>query len=184
MIVVGVAGHRVLADIERVRSGVDSAIRRVQARYPGDEIRVMSALAEGADRLITESILAQTDSRLTAVLPLPPADYMKDFASAESRNEFERLIERADELIVMDPAPTRDKAYEAAAGYVLDNSDLLIAIWDGNEAQGRGGTGQTVARARHLGLPIAVVHAGNRKPGSMVATTLGERQGGVLFENL
>lgn len=67
---------------------------------------------------------------------------------------------------------------------MLDHCDVLVTIWDGQELQGQGGTGGTVTAARRRGLPIAWVHAGNRKPGTEEPTSLGEEQGTVTFENL
>jgi len=65
---------------------------------------------------------------------------------------------------------------------VLDRCDLLLAIWDGLAAQRQGGTGAIVAEARRRGLPLAWVHAGNRKPGTTEPTTLGDQQGTVTYE--
>jgi hypothetical protein len=33
----------------------------------------------------------------------------------------------------------------------------MMAVWDGHPADGRGGTGDVVERARALGLPVTVV---------------------------
>ena len=60
---------------------------------------------------------------------------------------------------------------------------MLIAVWDGQDGQGQGGTATVVAKARELGLPIAWVHAGNRKPGTLEPTSLGAEQGSVSYEN-
>jgi hypothetical protein len=59
-----------------------------------------------------------------------------------------------------------------------------MTIWDGREAQGSGGTADIVERARKRGLPIAWVHAGNRKPNSHEPVSLGDEQGLVTFENI
>ena len=59
---------------------------------------------------------------------------------------------------------------------------MLIALWDGQAAQGQGGTGEIVAEARQLALPIAWVHCGNRKPGTQEPLSLGAEQGLVTFE--
>ena len=66
---------------------------------------------------------------------------------------------------------------------MLNHCDVLITVWDGQGAQGVGGTGGIVAEARKKNMPIAWVHAGNRKPGTEEATSLGEGQGMVLYEN-
>ena len=127
-------------------------------------------------------VLKRKVARLVVPLPLPVAEYMNDFASAESREEFSQLLSRADEVIELPPSRTREAAYEAAGEYVLDNCDVLVTVWDGQVAQGLGGTGDIVERARRLGLPIAWVHAGNRRPGTQEPTSLGAEQGIVTFE--
>lgn len=57
-----------------------------------------------------------------------------------------------------------------------------IAVWDGQEAQGQGGTAAIVAQARQRGLPLAWIRAGNRRPGTQEPMILGEEQGKVSFE--
>src|SRR6266446_1668572 len=81
-------------------------------------------------------------------------------------------------------SPVREAAFEAAGQYVLEHCDVLLAVWDGREVQVEGGTGQIVARGRAMGKPIVIVRAGNRIPGTRVATSLGEEQGRVLVERL
>lgn len=184
MIRIGVTGHRVLADLERIDAGVEEALRRIEQKFPGEAMTVVSALAEGADRIVARHVLALTVARLIVPLPLPESDYITDFDSEESRAEFLSLLQRASQVEQMSSAATREQAYEAAGEYVLNNSDVLITIWDGENAQGRGGTGDIVARARERGLPIAWVHAGNREPRTHRPTSLGDRQGRVTFENI
>jgi hypothetical protein len=182
-VVVGVLGHRILTDIERLEAGVKQALTRIEGAFPGEPMVVLSALAEGADRLVADEVLQRPDSRLIAVLPLPAADYETDFGEDESKREFRELLDRADEVIELPATETREAAYETGGRHVLDNCDVLVAIWDGQGAQGQGGTGASVAVARERGLSIAWVHAGNRKPGTEEPTSLGEEQGTATFEN-
>jgi hypothetical protein len=51
-------------------------------------------------------------------------------------------------------AGERSRAYEAAGFVMLANIDLLIAIWNGAEAAGVGGTAQIVSRAIADGIPV------------------------------
>lgn len=184
MIHIGVTGHRILAELDKIDAGVEEALRRIEQAFPGEPLTVISALAEGADRIVTYHVLARPGAGLIVPLPLPKSAYMTDFESAESRAEFLSLLQRAAQVEEMSPTATRDEAYETAGEYVLNNSDVLITIWDGRHAQGQGGTGQIVARARERGLPIAWVHAGNREPRTHRPTSLGEQQGRVTFENV
>ena len=182
MVAIGVTGHRTLAEFDRITAGVAEALRHIEQTFPGQPLTVISSLAEGADRLVVHQALTHPKARLVVPLPLPQSDYLADFASAESKAEFLRLLGKADEVIELPPVPTRDEAYEAAGNYVLEHCDVLIAIWDGQDAQGQGGTGAIVARARQRGLSIAWVHAGNRNPGTQEPTSLGDEQGKVTFE--
>lgn len=182
MIAIGVTGHRFLADVDKIAAGVDEALQRIEQAFPGQPLTVISPLAEGADRLVVHRVLASSRARLIVPLPLPQSDYMADFESAESKEEFLSLLAQADEVIVLPLAPTRDQAYEAVGRYVLDRCDVVIAIWDGQSAQGRGGTGDIVAQVRQRGLPLTWVHAGNRRPGTEEPITLGKEQGKVSFE--
>jgi hypothetical protein len=77
-----------------------------------------------------------------------------------------------------------DEAFAAASERMLDGIDVLIAVWDGAAAQGSAGTADVVARARARYMPLAWIHAGNRVPGTMEATTLGPDQGRVTYEGL
>ncbi len=66
--------------------------------------------------------------------------------------------------------------------YILEHCDVLVALWDGQSEQGKGGTGEIVAIARERGLPLAWVQCGNRQPGTNQPTLLRGRQGKVIFE--
>jgi hypothetical protein len=184
MVAIGVTGHRILTELDEIKAGIDEALRHIEQVFPGRPLTVLSSLAEGADCLVVHQVLTRSQARLVVPLPLPKADYLTDFTSTESKQEFLRLLARADDVIELPLAPTRNQAYEAAGNYVLDHCDVLLAVWDGQDAQGQGGTGAIVARARQRSLPIAWIHAGNRKPGTQEPASLGTDQGKVTFENM
>jgi len=169
--------------VEKLCAGIDQALAGIAERFPGDDWTVVSCLAEGADRLIVARALAyRPAAHLVVPLPLPVEDYLTDFASDASRREFSRLLGQASDVIHMPGAASREEAYWTAGEYILEHANVLIALWDGQDAQGRGGTGEIVAVARQRGLPLAWVHAGNRKPGTQIPTSLGEVQGRIRWE--
>ncbi len=184
MITIGVTGHRFLAELDRVTAGVDRALDRIEEAFDQAPLAVISALAEGTDRLVARRVLARSGATLIVALPLPESDYVTDFASSASREAFRRLLSHAERVITLPPTPTRDEAYAAAGRYVLDHCDVLLAVWDGRKAQGKGGTAEIVVEARRRGLPLAWVHAGNRRPGTHQPISLGKEQGTVTFERL
>ena len=173
-----------LAGLEKIDAGVEEALRRIEQEFPGEPMTIISALAEGADRIVARHVLARSGARLIVPLPLPESDYITDFDSEESRAEFLSLLQRAALVEQMPSTATRDQAYEAAGEYVLNNSDVLITIWDGQSSRGQGATGEIAARARERRLPIAWIHAGNREPETHRPTSLGDEQGSVTFENI
>lgn len=163
---VGVTGHRTFDGGDEVARQVDAVLDRLWADHgpidrhpthldPTDE--VWSALAEGADRMVAERLLAR-GAVLVALLPLEPDDYRDDFGDPASVAEFDRLLGAATEVRVARPSdPTREAAYEAAGLEMLDAVDVLVALWDGAPQRGRGGTGAIVAEARRRGLEVIVV---------------------------
>ncbi len=181
---IGVAGHREVDDpaaLEAlVKQAIDSAIPRLfspdsramldRARAAGAtpiSYRVLSALAEGADRVVARAVLDNPGTRLDAVLPLAAGDYLKDFASEESKREFRELLALSRHPVWLrarciaeescDPgtqAGLRRNAYKAAGEYVVDHSDVLIAVWNGEPARGRGGTAEIVEYALQQGRPV------------------------------
>lgn len=190
MTAIGVSGHRVLAEESRVAAGVDEALALVAATRPSEAFRVLSALAEGADRLVVRRALETgvfdmggAPPAVVVPLPRPAADYATDFDSPESRAAFESMLSAAAEVEVLTPGGSDHEAgYGAVADYLAEHSDVLLAIWDGQEADNDVGTAAVVARARRRGMPVAWVHAGNRRPGTMEPMSLGEEQGTVTFE--
>ena len=181
-VAVGVTGHRVLAEVEKVSAGVEQALEAIECIHPDKSMIIYSSLAEGADRLIARMALRRPGARLVVPLPLRGGDYEADFASPESRLEFAQMLGKADRVIDLPAAADRDAAYNQAGDYIVEHSEILIAVWDGQPAQGRAGTSRVVERARRLQRPLAWVHAGNRRPGTMEPVSLGAAQGQVTLE--
>lgn len=158
----GVTGHRRLRRLEAIQQGIENALRMIEASYPGKALHLYSALAEGADRLAAEAVLARPAARLSVPLPLAVDEYLTDFRSARSKDAFKALLAQASQVLVMPAAPNRTQAYLNSGLYILQRCEVLLAIWDGEPPQGQGGTGEIVAEARRLGLPLAWVYAPRR----------------------
>jgi hypothetical protein len=145
-------------------------------------------MAVGADRLVARALLRKDGTRLIAVLPVARDDYINDFGStdehhgdyngAELRQEFSYwLAERAIEVIEMKPSATRDEAYQNAGYFIATHSDMMIAVWDGEGAQGQGGTAEIVYKAVELGKPVYHIWAGNYKKDAKKRTDVGIKHG-------
>jgi hypothetical protein len=167
---VGVTGHRTegLADAGYDQVYLRDCVRRILSQikdvattaslsdqFPFEgkpRFQVVSPIAEGADRIIAEEGLKLGFELLTP-LPFARQQYEKDFATHESRVGFRTLLQKASSVVELEGTRSQEnKAYEAVGRWVLFNSDLLIAIWNGKAAVGVGGTGQIVAEALALGI--------------------------------
>jgi hypothetical protein len=184
IITLGITGHRYLAEMDKIMAGVEQAVKRIRKTFPDSNFRVLSSLAEGADRILAKRLLLIPNASLWVPLPLPEEDYLKDFETPASKEEFCHMLGNAARVIKMPVTGKREEGYLAAGNYVLENSDCLLAIWDGAPAQGDAGTAEIVTRARERSLPLAWIHAGNRIPGTDYPTSLGSEQGKVTFEHL
>lgn len=160
MINIGVSGHRDLpAETREVKESLGQIFERIRMDFPDRPYAIISPLAEGADRLVAWMGIDILSASLIVPLPLPLSEYLLDFETSASRQEFNSLLSQAEEVIELSPAGSRQAAYLAAGMVVLERSDLLIAIWDGLPARGTGGTAQIVARARELDRPLAWLQA-------------------------
>jgi hypothetical protein len=168
----GVTGHRHLSKAQAVQADVERALLSLEARLPGRPLRLFSSLAEGADRIVARQVLTRRAASLVAVLPMPRQQYVADFLSSESRDEFSRLVEAADDIVELPLHETRGRCYEQAGLYVLDHSDVLIAVWDGLSPRGPGGTGDVVAGAIARRLPVLWIQTDPAVPGGATSSWL------------
>ncbi len=180
---IGVTGHRSsrlnpdqVARIDaEVRSVLDLAAHAVQGsleRYDREYsnappiLYFVSALADGADTLAAKCALDR-GWRLLSPLPFSVDSYARDF-SGPDRKEFQEMLAAADSVAeldgVRDSPATEERAYLQAGLVTVDQSDLVIAIWDGEEARGVGGTAMIKEEALSAGKPVIWINAAANKP--------------------
>ncbi|ANY10405.1 hypothetical protein AFB00_26030 [Pseudonocardia sp. HH130630-07] len=148
---IGVTGHSKLTPGSE--GLVLHALRTLLAAQPGPVVGV-TCLARGADQLFAQAVL---DTGGTIEVVLPSENYRSEKVEQENRQVFDALAGRAAAVRTLPfPDAGRD-AYAAAGDAVLSGVDLLVAVWDGAEPDGRGGTGDTVAVARERGVPVEAV---------------------------
>ena len=156
-IVVGITGHRDLRldDIPRLEGEVRKIFLNLKHNYPDTPLITLSPLAEGADRLVARIGLEQ-GAQLYVPLPLPRAEYEKDFNTPESGSEFNQLIEQSAECFelplligntpenIREYGPERNLQYTQVGAFIVRHSHVLIALWDGTDNGLEGGTAQIV----------------------------------------
>jgi hypothetical protein len=156
---IAVCGHRRLDKIDQLETGIQVAGRKIKDIFGNAEYQVFSCLAEGADRLLADRLIELLGADLIAVLPFPDSDYLDDFNTVESVQEFLIYKKRAKMIISPQQTMLRPLAYQRANQTLLNHCNILVAVWDGRPARGIGGTAETVEFARKLCLPILWIHA-------------------------
>jgi SMODS and SLOG-associating 2TM effector domain 1 len=169
---VGVTGHRHIHDPALVRTRVQAALDEIRTQFGAPRetpvvFRAISPLAEGADRIVARALLESEKGIADLEVPMPftRARYVQDFGSSESREEFDELAGNAVFVRCVVPAANSDdEAYEQVGRWIAERCDILIAVWDGLPASGRGGTGDVAryAMGREIGkarvpIPLIVV---------------------------
>ena len=84
-LVIGVTGHRDLVpnEVDVLREKITGLFDDLRLRFPNTPLLMMSALAEGADRLAAHAAL-DAGFELQVILPMPADFYRSDFQSPES----------------------------------------------------------------------------------------------------
>jgi hypothetical protein len=167
---VGVTGHRwnglkeanVSLLNEQVATVLEHIQQTVQRLDPSASLHLLSPVAEGSDRIVATAAL-NLGYKLHCVLPFARNLFEEDFESEESKEEFHLLLEKAEEVLELPNHPTssetRNAGYSAAGRKVTTESDILLAIWDGQAARGEGGTGQMVQEALELSRAVVWINA-------------------------
>lgn len=177
---IGVTGHRPnqlpqgdLPRLIRTLEGtLEKTVAAAQDAADGGRIRpvLISALAEGTDRYAAHAAL-ERGWKLVAPLPFKVARYLKDFEAPESRAEFEQLRAAAQAV-----EPEGKGSYLVVGEMILDRSDVLVALWNGSEPKGPGGTADVAARALKIGTPVVWISV-ERNPVRVIAPARAPRRG-------
>jgi len=149
--VVGVTGHQDIPDAAFVfvEKGIVRVLRRLGSEFTG-----VSSLATGADQLFAETVL-RMGGRLHVVIPCDK--YETTFVDSRALDLFRHLLEKADMVEMLKHPRPSEKAFLDAGHRVVELSQVLVAVWDGREARGKGGTADIVYYARARGTEVVVV---------------------------
>ena len=167
---IAITGHRpnrLHVCIARIERQMFRVMRRLAREARGNVLGrnpvALSALAEGSDRIFAEAAL-RLGIPFEVVLPFKSADYETTFGDASGTPHYRALLARA--AHVMELAGTladTTAAYEAVGRACVDACDVLVAVWDGKPAAGRGGTPEIIDYARRMGRRVIWIHAGEKR---------------------
>jgi hypothetical protein len=147
----GVTGHQTIPSEARdfVVTAVQDFVRGVES-----PLNAVTSLAAGADQLVATE-LVRAGGRLHVIVP--SRNYEQTFTAGEDLACFRSLLEAAHAVTRLDYAEPSEEAFLAAGKRVVDNCDVLLAVWDGKPARGLGGTADVVRYAHDTGKAVSVV---------------------------
>lgn len=183
---VGVTGHRpnrLHIGPARVAKRLETVLTEIRrgaqlAGLAASRLKAVSAVAEGADRMFAEAALA-LGFRLEALLPFNRIDYETTFSDPATTPSYRDLLRRAEHIVELPSSLDDSKAaYEAVGRAIVDRSDIMVAIWDGKPAAGRGGSPEIIEYAVRHGKAVLWVDATRDRPPLLIElpTTHGPRQ--------
>jgi hypothetical protein len=106
-------------------------------------------------------ILVTLGLPFTAVIPCEGIE--ASFEDASDVASFRILRDLASACTVLPFDHPSEAAYYAAGKRLVDESEMLIAVWDGKPARGLGGTADVVSYAMEKGLRIIHVNPTSRE---------------------
>jgi hypothetical protein len=149
--VLGVTGHQTIPP--RAHDFTVDAIRDILGRAKAP-LSAVTSLAAGADQLVATE-LVRSGGHLHVIVP--SRDYERTFTTMEDLASFRLLLEAAQTITRLDYPEPSEEAFMAAGKSIVDNCDMLVAIWDGKPARGLGGTGDVVRYAQEKGTAVSIV---------------------------
>lgn len=149
---IGCTGHQILS--AATRRDVAKAVAAEIAGAEGENLLGLTCLAEGADQVFAFATLA-AGGQLHVVVP--SRNYESSFQSNQARAAYDSLLTLAVSRSELDFSSPGEDAYMAAGREVADQSDILLAVWDGKPAGGKGGTADVVAYAQQRGVEVHII---------------------------
>lgn len=167
--IVGYTGHRSGFDGETARGAIHAALVELKAacESAGGTLEAYGSLAQGADVIFAEEARA-LGVPLHLLLPLPWEEFARDFSDTGEAEHARRIWEEAGKTKsgsarVLATASARPDCYGDQGARMLDACDVLVALWNGRPAKGRGGAQRVIAQARSRGIPVIVIPSGGRE---------------------
>lgn len=148
-----ISGHRWLADPDAVKKQCEPIFDT--SRKQGT---LLTGLAEGSDQLVAE-IALDSDWRVEAILPMPLAEYEKDFINPDALFQFRKLLTRCHRVIEIPLTATVDsdiqaistsrdgvilkQQYRNLGRYLVEHAQTMLLLWDGDASAPKpGGTAE------------------------------------------
>ena len=137
---VGFTGKRKLPYPDKIKQAIAEALDLIADRT-GSPLAAVSSAACDADTLFIEESLKR-ELPWTLLLPFHEDEFQKDF-TAEEWARTKPLLARSVRRVVEHDSEHRDHAFLESGLRTVDESDVVLAVWDGEPGL-TGGTGGVI----------------------------------------
>jgi len=143
---VGITGHQQREGIDW--NWVEAALYAELGKLSGVQ-GALSSLAKGADQVFARVAISLG---IPVIAVIPVRNYER-FFSGTDRTEYECLLQQSH---INDLGWTGEDqlGFLSAGKFIVENVDLLFAVWDGHTSRGFGGTGDIVGYASQISKKI------------------------------
>lgn len=134
--IIGITGNRKLPDDKT--QFISEKLKGFLLPYQSGAI-LFTGLAEGVDQLAAK-IAIDLNIPYRAVLPFSPEQFLqesilegmdpKSRKAEEKADQFRQYLKKAEKVIIL-PTETSENPYQQLGRYLIEKSDVLVAVWDG-----------------------------------------------------
>ena len=149
---IGVSGHQDLGSIERTAWIRNRIVSELSTRPFSSGV---SSLAAGADQLFAEVVL-EIGKNLEVVIPCH--GYEATFKKTQIVELFRSLKRKASQCYLLEFKAPSEEAFYRAGCRIVDMSDLMLFVWNGEPSKGLGGTADIVAYADQSNRPYVRIN--------------------------
>jgi hypothetical protein len=141
---IGITGHQNIGSDETIKwvtSVLSANIRDLSIDFG------LTSLAIGADQLFAQ-LLKQNNIPYMVIIPCE--NYEKTFTDTTDLKSYHNLLSSSFDKFQLPFIKPSKTAFYNAGKEIVDRSDTIFAIWNGQPAKGLGGTGDIVKYAHSI----------------------------------
>lgn len=148
---ISISGHIDIPDrcIPDAVSALENLLSDLRTSFKNTRLILMSALAEGADIIASETAL-KMGINVAPVIPYDIETYLSGFSSDNYVNRFRKILEdtRTYTPFVLQTYSSESRdSYRNLSAFLVFNSHIMVVMWDGRSYNRNGGTFDTLRMA-------------------------------------
>ena len=152
--VIGITGHRDFEKDKYIDEYLDLLFNFLETTLKHTPVILLSPLADGSDQYVAEKFLSYKKEKSLNWELIVPMPFKKEcyLTTIENKKNFNKLLQEAKEKYVikggenpdMKNKSYKDFQYKKVGEFIANNSNILIALYDGIKLNKEGGTSKIV----------------------------------------